>query len=289
MILVSILIYLQVVFAATSFNDKDYGPGRILTRDVLIIGGGSSGTYSAIRLQEQGKTVCVVEKEPVLGGHTNTYIDPVTKAPVDHGVQVWMDIPVVNNYFRNLNFLTTTVNVNLPPFIQYVADFSADQIVPTSALPPENITLGLEAYVAQLAKYPYLNNGFDLPNPVPADLLLPFGDFVNKYQLQSIVPLLFDYAQGSGNMLAQLTLYILKLIHSVTISAIVNGDFLTSAIHNNHQLYDLALQVLGSNVLLNSTTLGILRSGNSVLAAILTPSGPMLVKAKQLVSKQNKI
>lgn len=36
--------------------------------DVCIIGGGSSGTYAAVRLQQMGKSVTVVEKQSQLGG-----------------------------------------------------------------------------------------------------------------------------------------------------------------------------------------------------------------------------
>jgi len=40
-------------------------------RDVCILGGGSSGTYAAIRLsQDLGKSVVVIEKAGRLGGHT---------------------------------------------------------------------------------------------------------------------------------------------------------------------------------------------------------------------------
>lgn len=50
----------------------EYNPKDIITRDVCIIGGGSTGTYSAIRLRDMGKSVVVVEKKDVLGGHTSS-------------------------------------------------------------------------------------------------------------------------------------------------------------------------------------------------------------------------
>ena len=55
----------------------------------------------------------------------------------------------------------------------------------TSALFPAMPRGALAAYAAQLARYPYLDAGFDLPYPVPSDLLLPFGDFVKKDSLES--------------------------------------------------------------------------------------------------------
>jgi heterodisulfide reductase subunit A-like polyferredoxin len=42
-----------------------------IVRDVCILGGGSTGTYAAIRLsQDMGKSVVVIEKTERLGGHT---------------------------------------------------------------------------------------------------------------------------------------------------------------------------------------------------------------------------
>ena len=77
---------------ATAFSD-DFVRSRkpeVIERDVCIIGGGSSGTYSAIRLQQMNKTFALIEREDRLGGHVNTYIDPVTKQALDYGVVVWV-------------------------------------------------------------------------------------------------------------------------------------------------------------------------------------------------------
>jgi heterodisulfide reductase subunit A-like polyferredoxin len=41
---------------------------KTISRDVVIIGGGSAGTYSAIRLQQMGLSVALIEKENRLGG-----------------------------------------------------------------------------------------------------------------------------------------------------------------------------------------------------------------------------
>lgn len=71
------------------FDDQSYAPGDIITRDVAIIGGGSSGTYSAINLRALGKSVVVVEKTPRMGGPASTYVDPQTGVPVNYGVQAF--------------------------------------------------------------------------------------------------------------------------------------------------------------------------------------------------------
>jgi hypothetical protein len=87
------------VLSTSPINGRDhFSAADTIIVDVCIVGGGSTGTYSAVRLsQDLGKSVVVVEKEGVLGGHTNTYIDPVTKFPIDYGVQASHNLSVVTN------------------------------------------------------------------------------------------------------------------------------------------------------------------------------------------------
>jgi len=109
----------------------------------MFLGGGSGGTYSTIRLQQQGKSVVVVEKETFLGGHTNTYIHPITGAPVDYGVEVWENIPVVTDYFSQLGVPLIIVNENSSPFVNDVVDFSTGPVLPESSLPPTNLAAAI--------------------------------------------------------------------------------------------------------------------------------------------------
>ena len=100
----SILICSSIA-SAFAFNTRDefdpanYASDDIITRDVAIIGGGATGTYAAINLQLAGKSVALVEKQDRLGGHTHTYIDPITNISVDYGVQAFW-----NSVFPNLAF-----------------------------------------------------------------------------------------------------------------------------------------------------------------------------------------
>ncbi|KAF4625256.1 hypothetical protein G7Y89_g12912 [Cudoniella acicularis] len=253
----------------------------IITTDVAIIGGGSSGTYSAIRLQQLGNAVTLIERESRLGGHVNTYIDPSTGASFDYGVISFDNISVVNNYFDYFNIPLAPLDFFPGP--QVYADFSNGTIVPASSLPQGNLGAALIAYEAQLAKYPNIYNGFDLPSPIPEDFLIPWGDFIEKYQLQDLAYTVFTFLQGVGNILAQPTLYILKYLPSATVSNILNGGFLTTAHHDNQALYDSALAKLGSNALLSSNVTQIHRSKDGVLLTVSTPSGQKLIKASKLL------
>jgi len=107
---------------------------NVIHRDVLIVGGGSSGTYSAIRLQQEGKSIALIEKEAVLGGHTNTYVDPVTGTTIDHGVIDFQNLTVVREYF---DFLA--VETYVPDYSNggplYIADYAANEILLSSSIP----------------------------------------------------------------------------------------------------------------------------------------------------------
>ena len=277
------LAFALVFIFATALGNNVPRSETVITRDVVIVGGGSGGTYSAIRLQQAGKSVVVIEKEAVLGGHTNTFIDPITHAPIDYGVQFFENIPLVNNYFSYLGFNTSLVKAGSSPFVNAFADFQHGQYIPSNEIPQSDPTAALETYFAQLEQYPFLNNGFDLPSPVPADLLLPFGAFIQKYSLGQLAYEIFSFSQGCGNMLAQTTLYIAKVFSTSTISGIGAG-FLTSASHDNHQLYDLALAKLGSsNVLLSTKPTQINRSNQGVQVKATGPTGETIIHAKKLL------
>ena len=56
----------------SQFNPCSYAAEDVLVRDVVVIGGGASGTYGAIALKDMGRSVAVLEKKPYFGGHVNT-------------------------------------------------------------------------------------------------------------------------------------------------------------------------------------------------------------------------
>ena len=85
-----------------SFGNTTYKSSSLISRDVCIIGGGSSGTYAAIALRDQQKSVAVIEVQSVLGGHTNTYTDPVFNTKVDYGVVIFDNTATVTEYFSRL-------------------------------------------------------------------------------------------------------------------------------------------------------------------------------------------
>jgi UDP-galactopyranose mutase len=147
--------------------------------DVLIVGGGPSGTYAAVSLRDQGKSVIAIEKEGILGGHVNTYTVPGTNITIDYGVQSTDGAPVVVDFFNRFN-VSLTATSQSPSNLVY-ADFSTGQPLNGFVASAFNATF----YDAQLAKYLYLQWTTELPDPVPEDLLLTWGDFLVKYGIES--------------------------------------------------------------------------------------------------------
>lgn len=73
--LLCISLYIGSVLSKSSsswFSPCSYAPEDVLIKDVVVIGGGASGTYGAIALKDMGRSVAVVEKKPHFGGHVNT-------------------------------------------------------------------------------------------------------------------------------------------------------------------------------------------------------------------------
>lgn len=272
---------------STQAND-DQNSKDSITKDIVIIGGGSSGTYAAIRLQQLGYSVAVIERQPALGGHVDTFRDPVTNETFDYGVISFDNITVVQDYFDYFDI--PLAPVSYASSNSFYASFQSDgKIVQIpSSVPWSNETasgIALLSYGSLLDNYPYLVNGFDLPDPVPEDLLISYGDFLDKYDLGALAYIAFEYIQGVGNILAQPTLYVMKYFAQVTVNAILgNGvQFLTTENHDNQALYDKALAKLGDNAFVSSNVTAIKRSNNNVQVAVTTPSGPEIINAKKVL------
>lgn len=281
-LLCGILVGLAVAAPGHTIDARNYKSEDIIRRDVCIIGGGSTGTYSAVRLGDFNKSVVVVEAKGRLGGHTETYIDPSTKIPVDIGVVIFHNLSIVTDYFARFN--VPLVTASFAASTQQFVDFRTG-IVVAGYSPPSQTALGagLAAYTAQLLKYPGLNAGFFLPDPVPEDLLMPFGDFVKKYSLEAVVYTFFEFSQSMGNFLSVPTLYVLKVIGLDLVRSIEQG-FLTTAHHDNSELYENAQAALLPNLLLNSTVIAMDRDcKDEVQIEVQTPTGRKLIIAKKIL------
>ena len=267
-----------------SFDAADYAPVDVITRDVFIAGGGASGTYAAVRLQQDfNKSVVVVEQKPVLGGHTQTYIDTASNSTIELGVIAYHDLPVVHAFFSRFAIPLATLSFSTV-HLNYV-DFRTGQSVNITTRPNDTLAAFMR-WANLLAQNSYLSQGFVLPNPVPPDLTLTLGQLIEKYNLSAIVSYFWSFGQGHGDILNAPALYALKFFGPQVLRG-ASTAFLTTARRNNHELYEKALDVLGNgtNVFLNSSVYVMARDlqGEYGSVVISTPSGNKLIQAKQFL------
>lgn len=162
-------------------------------------------------------------------------------------------------------------------------NFETGALVPDSALITGNLSAALLEYAEQEAKFPTIFDKWDLPYPVPEELLMSFGDFIKKYNLKAMAYMAFEYDQGAANILAQSTLYMLKYQDPVQVLDELTGGFVHNADNDNQELYNRAEAELGSNVFLSSNVEKINRKTDSVEVDISTPDGTKHIKASKLL------
>ncbi|KAK3940402.1 hypothetical protein QBC46DRAFT_364078 [Diplogelasinospora grovesii] len=269
----SILICIPLATSASSYGsiiDNYEGQyGEAITRDVCVIGGGASGAHAAAPLKDLNKTA-------------------VTGTPIDIGVVVSQPLPAVFAFFSKFNVPlldTSTIvpnaagqpankSVPAPWFntVQVHTDFRDGSAVD---IPQDGAAVGLalQGLAAVMSKYAAILNGYEfLPDPVPKDLVLPFGDFMNKYNPTAAIPIVRQIAQGQGDLINIPTLYVIKYFNIGDIAALTQG-YLTEAKGNNSLLYTRVAEYLGSgNILFQSTVVSANRQkGNRSQLLVSTP------------------
>lgn len=279
---------LLAALAAAGPASAECANSTVTDVDVAIIGGGAAGVYAATRLLDHNKTVAVFEKETLLGGQTETYYDPETGAPVNVGVKVFTNTSVVDSFLRRFDFPTGSLNVGKQLGIgTKFVNFATGQLLPNFTTPDAATqAAGLQRYAAQLAKYPYLKFGYNLPTPVPEDLTLPFGEFMKKYELEALADTLFDFNGGFVPLLEVPTLYILKYLDTYELQALQQG-FIIASNGDTSTLYKSAARFLGARVLYGVEDMHIERpaaAGGAITISVgNSTTGARTVRARKLV------
>ncbi|KAF5610152.1 uncharacterized protein FSUBG_3384 [Fusarium subglutinans] len=259
--------------------------------DVAVIGGGSSGIHAAINLKDDGLRVAVIEKENQIGGHAQTYINPVTKRPTNIGVTLFENTKTVQKYIGRLgvalaknNPFSATTSTNK----QY--DFTLGIPIPAQSKAQATATqdamaAAMQAYAQNvLPKYPWIDQGYLMPNPVPQELLLPFGEFAAKYNFSAILPLISQLNWYPGNITAIPTIYGIKKFGPGLLQS-VSSEFLVAASGDTRSIYEAAAKVLGNSIYLNSEVVSVRRNaaGKGVVVAFKQNGKTITLRARKLV------
>ncbi|EGU82531.1 hypothetical protein FOPG_12858 [Fusarium oxysporum f. sp. conglutinans race 2 54008] len=240
--------------------------------DVAIIGGGSSGIHAAVNLKDDGLKVAVIEKDKQIGGHAQTYINPVTKRPTNIGVTLFENTKTVQKYIGRLgvalaknNPFSATTSTNK----QY--DFTLGIPIPAqsqaqAAATKEAQAAAMQAYAQNvLPKYPWIDQGYLIPNPVPQELLLPFGEFAAKNNFSAILPIISQLNWYPGNITAIPAIYGIKKF--------------------GPGLLQTAAKVLGDSIYLNSEVVSVRRNaaGKGVVVVFKRNGKTITLRARKLV------
>ncbi|KAK2761651.1 hypothetical protein FQN54_001479 [Arachnomyces sp. PD_36] len=245
------------VQTAAGLTSKEPPQRKSITRDVVILGGGATGTYAAILLQDLGKSVAVVERNDHLGGHSATFYTS-DGSHMDYGVQGFFNTNTTRTFLNRLN-------IDSEPLRQVSnesrkVNFNTGEQVPEEE-PAVDTTASLLQYSLALSNFPYfLDGAYDLPDPVPEDLLIPFGEFVKKYNVESIIPIAFVFAHSVGNLMDTPAIYVIQDFGIPHVTALLGGY--VKAKNGTAEVYNRAAEILSADVLYESTAVTVSRPGN---------------------------
>ena len=267
-------------------------PPTTIDVDVAIIGGGSGGIHAAIQLKDAGAKVIVIEKKPQIGGHAETYTNPDTHIPANVGVVLFENSEVVKKYFARLGVPTANTNPLTSAQKSKSYDFSLGIPIPTQNATAAAATQGAVATAIQaysqnvLSKYLWVDQGYLVPDPVPKELTLPFGQFAQQHNFSALLPVISELNWYPGDIAAIPALYGIKSLGAGLLSSLV-GTFIVSASGDTRSLYNAAAAELGNSVLLNSTVVYIQRGSNNtsnVSLIVKQPNqAPKSIRARKLL------
>lgn len=263
-----------------AINEQDFAPDDIVIRDICILGGGSTGTYAAISLKDKAKSVVVVERHKILGGHTETlYLG--NNQYIDYGVEGVFNDELSRKYLKRLA-------VDYKPLLpstqttEYVNFRTGKKVPPPSGIP--SVVEAAKVYRAAIEKFSYLKDGlYNLPDPVPEELLQPFGDFVKKTGIEGSLQVVKIFAHGAGNILQAPLLRVLQLCGLPQVDSLLQGGYITPK-NGMYEVYNRASEILGSDIFYETSVIETERSESGINIFVQSANGiRKLIKAKQLL------
>ena len=222
------------------------------------------------------------------GGHVETYHDPISGKDIDYGVEAYLQYGNSSAFFQRFNVPTTpyiptqsnSVYVNIAdgtPLTAYTASSFPDAV----AAIQKWVDL-IKPYSEQL-----LPGYFDFwdPEDIPADLLLPFGDFAVKYGIEAMMPTMAVISNvGVGGVKEILTLHVYFAFGQPVAQEFLARSLFVPDGYSNSEIYIRALDFLREDVLLQSRVTEAQREKDGVRLRVTDKDGHcQLICAKQLL------
>ena len=218
------------------------------------------------------------------------YNDPATGKPINIGVQAWMEYLNTTSFPQRMGVSTNGSMKSAPSTYKYI-DFRTG--LPISGyVPPTDLdrNAAMQKYLELCEKYadtliPGFFN-FPAPNMIPEDLIMPFGQFVQKYNLTAAVPRLWDATvMGVGDFMDVATMYVMQASGVPMARGLLGlGRAIVPPSGNLHELYDRIADFLGGDVLYESTVSSSVRSDSGVSVTVRSTNGSATeIAAKRLL------
>ncbi|KAH9862981.1 hypothetical protein J1614_010710 [Plenodomus biglobosus] len=270
----------SLLFFSLAASAARHGRSPVINTDVVIIGGGASGAYGAVRAREDlGKKVVVIERENRLGGHTSTWRDPVTGEPFDYGLEVFMNMTVSRNFMARFN-----VSLEAPGSAtrqNLIADFSTGR--PTNYSFPSDAETG--AAMGRLAvewdKYESMmlptSLNFPAGNSLPDDLTLTWAEFARKYNVEAVTSTIWNSVAIDPS--AALMIDMWKSFDP----SVLRGQMVPISADNS-EIFNKVAQLLGKDVMFETQVVSTKRSARGVQLQVRRRDGRMTtINAKRLL------
>ncbi|KAJ5288144.1 hypothetical protein N7478_003830 [Penicillium angulare] len=200
----------------------------VIQRDIVVIGGGASGAYAAVRLCDDfNKSIALIEN--------------------------FLNISKSMDFFARFNILVTTNSITSTATTEYF-DFNTGKKVgfnvPSVATQIAAISKFLKVIETweSMLRPGYWN--FPEPKNIPADFLIPFNEFLTKYGVEKAAPLMYSSTGlGVGNMSEVTTMFALQAFGWDMARAMTGEMALYKPISGGNQaLYNAIEKDLGNDV-----------------------------------------
>lgn len=207
-------------------------------------------------------------------------------------MQAYLNRPTTAQFFKR--FDVKLVDPDIVNYLDLVLstkdiDFSTGLPVDISYGPVDilGVPVALLKYLALAIRYqPWFENGYFQVGKVPDDLLLPFGEFLEKHDLGASLGILRNLLWLS-DALNTPTWFVMAVVGQPQIAALSFGitgpSFKWPETGSSETLFDRVLNLLGDDVLLDSTLLSSERTKDGITATVQTPSGQRTVHAKKIL------
>lgn len=279
------LTVLSLLSTVSIASTEDRRFSKVIEKDVVIIGGGASGTYAAVRLREDfNKSIALIEPKNRLGGHVSTYTVPETQTTVEFGVQSYMDYGPARSFYERMGVEVgrwaarrlTTVYVNIE---------TGEAL--TGYTPPSNnaTTEAFRVWLQFVEKYQsYMEPGFwdfPPPNKIPKEFLQPFGEFAKSRNITAIFPRVGSISgYGAGGVQDAITFEVVQAFGAAMTRNLLDSSLIVP-LGSNSLLYQKAYALLQDDVYLESSIKESERNNKGVRMIIKTKNGDVLIKARK--------